>query len=227
MASLGDVPFFSTLDESLRETLEERLVAREYSPGEVVFHEGDPGLGLFVVFEGELAILGPSDRLLARLGPGEVVGEMALLDGGPRSATARATKATRCGLLTRGDVLPLLRSEPALALELVGLVARRVRSGRAIGEAADGAEQKEADASWLDRPLLGALAVAMLGESVLTLGRRSLEAYLASVRAGGEQEDAVRDALEVAILEGVRAPARIAETLLDERWNEPCDDPSE
>lgn len=235
---LSEVPFFEELDDDLRRKLEERMVEREYSAGEVVFERGDEGLGLYVIFGGELAILGPGDRLLARLGRGELLGEMALLDGGARSATARATEATRCGLLSREDVLPLLRSEPHLALELVALVARRVRSGMAVGESGDDGS----GSAWgrARGPLLAAVAAATLGEAAFRVMRESLETLLGEMRDGEAPRDAAKEALEVALLEGLRTPRQAIRAVLDrldplareqdeedEEDDESCDEASE
>lgn len=226
MGSLGEISFFSPLDASLREALEERLVPREYAAGEVLFEQGDPGLGLFVVFDGELAVLGPGDTVLARLGPGEVVGEMAILDGGARSATVRATETTRCGLLTRGDVLPLLRSEPELALEMVGLIARRVRAGRAVGERPrETARDDERDGR--EPVATSLLAGALLAESFLAAGRKTLQAWRDAVRDGEDPEKALRDALEVLLLESARTPARVAHAILDDDREGSCDETSD
>ncbi|MEM9555328.1 MAG: cyclic nucleotide-binding domain-containing protein [Acidobacteriota bacterium] len=210
---LDDVPFFAELEADLRRELGRCMVERDYSAGEVLFERGDAGLGLFVVFDGELAVLGPGDRLLARLGPGEIVGEMALLDGGARSATVRATEPTRCGLLSREDVLPLLRAEPRLALELVGLIARRVRSGTA----ADEPTHDQPTRAWqqADQPLLAGIAAATLGESMFRVARESLETLLGELRDGQPPRTAAKEAFEVAFLEGLRTPRRVAEAFFD------------
>src|SRR3972149_8510784 len=78
--------------------------AREIAAGKELFREGDPGDGLFLVVAGEIDVIkrGPrGDRSLARLGPGEVLGEMSLIPPGARSATGRAMGDSR-GLGLRG-----------------------------------------------------------------------------------------------------------------------------
>src|SRR3989304_2372458 len=72
--------------------------AREIAAGKELFREGDPGDGLFLVVAGEIDVIkrGPrGDRSLARLGPGEVLGEMSLITADARSATGRAMVDSR------------------------------------------------------------------------------------------------------------------------------------
>ena len=73
--------------------------SRRFRRGEVIFHIGDPGDALFVIVDGEVKISLPSETgeeaILATLRPGDVFGELALLDGAPRSASATAISADR------------------------------------------------------------------------------------------------------------------------------------
>lgn len=91
----------------------------ELAAGKTLFCEGDPGGSLFVILSGKLQIwkkAGPSDLLLlATLGPGEILGEISLVDISPRSALATAETAATLFELNRRDVMNLLRSRPVAA----------------------------------------------------------------------------------------------------------------
>ena len=94
-----DVPLFANLDaESLRE-LERAARQRRFRAGEVIFHRDDPGQVLYVIREGKVKICINSpdghEVVLAVFGPGDYFGELALLDGQPRSASAVAHRSGR------------------------------------------------------------------------------------------------------------------------------------
>jgi CRP/FNR family transcriptional regulator, cyclic AMP receptor protein len=102
-----------------------------YPVGATIFAKGDPGLGLLAVVSGLVRISVPAkggkEVVLRLVGANEVFGEIALLDGGPR--TAVATAATQCRLLSldHRDFIPVLKDEPALAIRLLGLISHRLR----------------------------------------------------------------------------------------------------
>ena len=107
------------------------LRRRTYRRGEVIFHLGDPGQTLHVVCQGHVKIVLPTESgeeaVLSILGPGELFGEMALLDGAPRSATVVALEPVETATLSRQDFLVLLRSSPAAVEGLLASLARAVR----------------------------------------------------------------------------------------------------
>jgi CRP-like cAMP-binding protein len=128
VVALGKLPLFADLspEELLGVTgIAERRTAE---PGDVLFSEGDDGDGLFVVADGEL-VVEREGRELARLRRGEIVGELSVLDGEPRSATVRAASATELYFVARDDFLELCDASPALVRTLLGSMARRLRQG--------------------------------------------------------------------------------------------------
>jgi CRP-like cAMP-binding protein len=124
--ALGRLPPFSEL--SPEELLHVTSIAerRAVEPGEVLFSEGDEPDGLYVVADGEL-VVERGGRELARLGRGEIVGELSVLDGAPRSATARSRSGAELYFVGREAFLELCDASPALVQGLVRSMARRLR----------------------------------------------------------------------------------------------------
>jgi CRP-like cAMP-binding protein len=113
----------------------ERLLAQgrvvRLEPNTTLFEKGDPGDGLYIVVEGEIEVGAVSEGgrtvRFAALGAGEVLGELAAIDAGPRSADARATRRTSLIKISRDALLEILADEPGAALALLTALARRVR----------------------------------------------------------------------------------------------------
>ncbi len=105
---------------------------RSYAAGELLFSEGDSADGMFIVDSGRVEIFVPNHgeerRVLAELGPNDTVGEMAVLDDLPRSASARAAVDTQVRLLSRTALLELLERRPAIALGFIREFIHRMRA---------------------------------------------------------------------------------------------------
>jgi CRP-like cAMP-binding protein len=129
--TLAGIPFFSGLDAESLERIGRGLRTRRFRRGEVIFHQGDPGDALFIVMSGAIKIMLPSDTgdeaILATLRPGDVFGELALLDGAPRSATAVALEPTETLILPRLQFRELLATEPAVRDALLASIAAELR----------------------------------------------------------------------------------------------------
>ena len=128
---LAKVPIFSGLPEEERERLGRLLRPRRYARGEVIFLEGDQGTALCLIAEGRIRIqlTGTDGRevVITVYGPGEIFGEMALLDGEPRSADAIAQDAARVFWLQREDFAAFLDSHPRAAMTMLASLSRRLR----------------------------------------------------------------------------------------------------
>ncbi len=126
---LRRVPLFAALDDDDLTELLDMADEVSVAPGHVLFREGDEGIDLYVVLSGELVI---SKRVreveddIALRGPGEVVGEMALVSGNPRVATARAGQPSRLLRVGRAAFRRLLGSSPEAAAAIVGCMASRI-----------------------------------------------------------------------------------------------------
>ena len=131
VASLAGIPFFAGLDEPALERVAAGTRTRRFRRGEVIFHAGDPGDALFVLITGEVKIALPSETgeeaIIATLQAGDVFGELALLDGAPRSATASALVATEAVVLPRDRFRELIATEPAVRDALLASLATELR----------------------------------------------------------------------------------------------------
>ena len=105
--------------------------SRRFRRGEVIFHIGDPGDALFVIVSGDVKISLPSETgdeaILATLRPGDVFGELALLDGAPRSASASALTPTETVILPRDKFRELIATEAGVRDALLASIAGELR----------------------------------------------------------------------------------------------------
>jgi signal transduction histidine kinase len=131
MVGLEQSKLFNSLAESELSLLRHAQQLREFKAGEIIFKEGDRGDGLYIVGEGQVqisALLSGTERgVLAKLGPGEFFGEMAVLDDEPRSATASAEGDVKLYFIPREKVLEMLENSPRLSVKLVREISSRMR----------------------------------------------------------------------------------------------------
>lgn len=131
--SLDDLAFFRKItlfhglhDRQLGRVLQ-ALQKRKYYMGEVVFEEGQAGKAVFVIRSGGVELsrraANGKDAVLARLGPGQFFGEMALLEHQPRTATARVTEDGEIYLLYATTLESLLHRNPAIGVEIMRNIA--------------------------------------------------------------------------------------------------------
>ena len=108
---LAKVPLFSDCSQKDLQTISRVVKDIDHPAGTVIAREGDPGVGLFVIVEGAADVtIGGKKK--ASLGPGEFFGEIALLDGGPRTATVTATSDVRLLGLTEWVFRGLMQEHP-------------------------------------------------------------------------------------------------------------------
>ena len=129
--ALAAVPLFAGLDADGLTSMTRGMRVRRFRRGETIFHLGDPGDALFIVMAGSIKITLPADTgdeaILATLRPGDFFGELALLDGAPRSATAVAIEATETYILPRDQFRVLIATEPVMREALLATLAAEVR----------------------------------------------------------------------------------------------------
>src|SRR5690242_1755547 len=133
---LARVDLFSGLRK--KELKEVATCCREgkYSPGSVLISQGEKGLGLFILTKGTVRITRTTstdgaEEVLGTAGAGDIIGEMALLDDMPRSATVTAVDEVSVLALPFWEFRPILRriisSDPDVALDLLAVLSRRLR----------------------------------------------------------------------------------------------------
>jgi CRP-like cAMP-binding protein len=130
---LGRAGLFGGLPPETLRRLADRAVIRRYGRRQLIFHEGDPAESFFLIVDGSVKVFRASAEgetvILVTLEPGESFGELALLDGGPRSASAEALQDTVVLALERGPFLQTMSEEPLVAEALItqlGAILRRL-----------------------------------------------------------------------------------------------------
>jgi CRP-like cAMP-binding protein len=122
---------FSKLSRKHIDRLAACIIGKSVARGTNIFSKGDPGSSLFAVRAGAVKITAPSadghDAVFNLIGAGDIFGEIALLDGRPRTADAIAITDCELFIIERRDVLPLLREEPEIALKLIEILCARLR----------------------------------------------------------------------------------------------------
>ena len=155
---LRTVPLFAGLGDDDWVALGGRLTSVDVARGDVVFHAGDRGDCLYVVVEGKVKITRTTpdgrENLLAILGPGDLLGELSLFDSLDRTATATAITDLMLSRLDERDFHGYLDDRPAVARELLRVLARRLRDTNAA----------MADLVFTDVPGRVAKALLSLGE---------------------------------------------------------------
>jgi CRP-like cAMP-binding protein len=124
---LARSPLFAGLPRRLLARLATRFFEKAYRPGDIVFHEGDPGRALFVVVEGSVEITQArpeGEYVLVTLGPGDAFGELALIDDYPRSATARVATLGRLLILYKSDFDALMEGNARIAVVVMRNLSR-------------------------------------------------------------------------------------------------------
>ncbi len=133
---LRKIPIFEDLEEEDLSRLEAALVRRRYSKGQVIFHKGDEGGSLYILQQGRVKVAIPSlqgeEMILTILSEGEILGELSLIDGKPRSATVEALEETEVLCLRREDFLQLLSTRFEAVLRVLQVLSRRLRDTDAL-----------------------------------------------------------------------------------------------
>jgi CRP/FNR family cyclic AMP-dependent transcriptional regulator len=132
-------PLFTALDEATAVSLRASMDSVKIAKGSILFKEGDDGEHLYVIVDGKLK-LGTSsgdgrENLLSILGPGEMFGELSLFDPGPRTSTATAVTDAKLLSLSHEKVIPWLKQNPEVSLQLLTRLSQRLRrTNEAVGD---------------------------------------------------------------------------------------------
>ena len=156
-SALAKAELMAALSEPTRKRLAMQGMPRTVEPGGLLFAKGEKGDALYVLLEGEVEVRisneAGRDVRIAALKPHALIGEMAVLDGGPRSADVAAIRRSRFLRISRDQALAALESEPQALLKLIAEMSRRLRAADAALE----------DARLLD--LGGRLATRLIDEA--------------------------------------------------------------
>lgn len=144
MQLLERVPFLAALSDTDRQWLAQRVRRRTYARGDLIFQKDDPGEALFIVESGSVRIhvtgAQGTDLTLAVMNANDFFGDMSLLDGKPRSASASALTDSTLIVLERDHFTELVRKRPDAALAVLARVTHRLR----------GSDQMASDLAFLD-----------------------------------------------------------------------------
>lgn len=125
------VPLFERLDEEERALLAAQLEEETFPAGQIVFRKGEPGNSIYIVASGEIEIY-VEDTTGGRIvfetaKAGDFFGELSLLDGDPRSASAKAISDSKALKVDRQDLQLLFQRHPAAAMDILAVIGRRLR----------------------------------------------------------------------------------------------------
>jgi uncharacterized membrane protein len=128
---LRKIPLLSRLDDAELSRLEPLLKERLVKENEPIIWVGEAGNEVFLIESGKVAVTAPDEQgrevVLSTLGPGDFFGDLALLDGGPRSASVRSIESCRMLVLGRGDFLKFLRQNPDAGIDVLSTIGKRYR----------------------------------------------------------------------------------------------------
>jgi CRP/FNR family cyclic AMP-dependent transcriptional regulator len=122
---LATVPLFEGLSKKQLRRISVLMTPLDLPAGKVLTREGQPGYEFVIVLEGEVEVR-QGDRVVATRGPGEYVGEIALLDKRPRTATVVATTPVSVEVLSRREFMSLLAEAPELSEQILETMAQRL-----------------------------------------------------------------------------------------------------
>ena len=124
-------PLFGVLALDVRKKLSSVATTKNVGRGSIIFAKGDTGTSLFAVCSGTVQVTVPSmegkSAVFNHIGPGEIFGEIAFLDGRPRTADAVAFTDCKLMVIERRDFLPILRGHPDVAITLMEILCARLR----------------------------------------------------------------------------------------------------
>jgi len=131
-ALLADVPLFKLLDEQERADLASRVRECSFAADQILFHAGDPGGSMYVIRSGTVEIFfkDPSGQrvVLETSQAGDFFGELSLMDGGSRTASAQALSPVQAIEIERADLDELFRLYPQAALDILAVMSKRIRA---------------------------------------------------------------------------------------------------
>ena len=108
----------------------EKDLTKDFSKGDVIIREGDPGREMYIIKSGSVEVIksdGNRDIVLATLSRGDFFGEMAILESAHRTATVKAMETSRLVVLTTGNFMIKLKKDPTFAFQIMQKMSKRIR----------------------------------------------------------------------------------------------------
>jgi len=128
---LAKVSLFKNLESKYIKGISQICTERDFKAGDHLMKQGEDGIGLFIILSGKVKIekTDASGRQveLASNGPGDVMGELAVLDGAKRTATVTATEPTKCLVLASWEFMSFMKVHPEVAIQILPIVVTRFR----------------------------------------------------------------------------------------------------
>ena len=181
-SSLAEIALFASLSEGELQALAQRAVERRFDSGEMLFWEGEPCAGIFLLVDGSVKIFktsaGGREMMLSLESAPSTVAELPLFDGGPYPASVRAVEPVVCLFLNKTDFQQICRQYPDVALKVLAVVGRRLRHLVGVVESMTFGSVTER----LARLLLDAARQAGADEFDLPLTHQELASRLGTVR---------------------------------------------
>lgn len=129
--ALAKVSLFANLDPKYIKGMAQISTERSFKAGDTLMKQGEDGIGLYIILNGKVKIekTDPSGRQveLASNGPGDIMGEMAVLDGAKRTATVTAVEPTTCLVLASWEFMSFMKAHPEVAIDILPIVVTRFR----------------------------------------------------------------------------------------------------
>ncbi len=131
LSTLKQSSLFSELEDAELSLITNLCLRRKVPKGSILFYAGDPGNSCYMLLDGKIKIVVNADdgreHILGLLGPHDLFGEMSLLDGEPRSASAIAVEESNVVVIQREDFLKVLADQPLIPMKLLSVLSRRLR----------------------------------------------------------------------------------------------------
>jgi len=127
IALLKETPLFANTTEKNLESMIKSAVQKTVSPGDKVVQEGQGGVGFYLILDGKAEVIKDGTKL-AELGTGNFFGELAVIDGQPRTADVIAVTETKCWILSQWAMKSVIANHPEVALNMLEELARRLRA---------------------------------------------------------------------------------------------------
>jgi len=124
---LKKTPIFANTSESSLKTMLKSAVEKTVESGQKIVEQGERGSGFYLILEGRAEVVADGEKL-AEFGSGDFFGELAVIDGAPRTADVVAVADTTCVVVTQWAMRSIISTHPEIALSMLEELARRLRA---------------------------------------------------------------------------------------------------